>query len=40
MGPGSPGGPGYPYNLSENMKDIKSPSYLILFIEDKPVNYK
>lgn len=40
MGPGSPGVPGYPYNLSKNMKDIKSLLYPIIFTEDKPVIYK
>lgn len=40
MAPGAPGGPGYPYNLSKNIKDINSPSHLIIFIEDKQVNYK
>ena len=40
MGPGTPGGPGYPYKLSKIIRDMNSPSYLIIFTEDKPVNDK
>ena len=40
VGPGTPGGPGYPYNLRKNIRDMNSPLYLIIFTEDKPVNDK
>lgn len=39
-GPGTPGGPGYPYNLNKSIKDINFPLYLIIFIKEKPINYK